>query len=120
MRDNQTHSLYQCLSDDGGLTWSVPTPTNILGYPGHVVSLPDGRLLCVYGVRYSPYGIQAVLSDDQGATWDVEHRLILRNDLLNPDLGYPSAVVDQNRVYVVYYAQGADGVTCIHSTAFSL
>lgn len=120
LRDNQTHSLYQCSSGDGGWTWSAPSPTNIRGYPGHVVLLSGGRLLCVYGVRHAPYGIQAVLSDDQGDTWDVEHPLILRQDLANADLGYPSAVVDRDRITVVYYAQDTDGVTCIQSTAFSL
>ena len=121
MRDNTTHRLYQVSSADGGWTWSSPVPTQIQGYPGHVVLLLDGRLLCVYGVRRPPYGIQAVLSTDQGKTWEIDHPLILRDDLPNRDLGYPSAVqAADGRIFVVYYGQDKDGVTCIQSTRFVL
>ena len=121
LRDNQTHSLYQCWSSDDGWTWSSPSPTGIQGYPAHVLLLPDGRLFCVFGVRHAPFGIQAVFSWDQGKTWNIEKPLVLRDDLTNWDLGYPSAVLmDDKRIFVVYYAQDTDGVTCIQSTTFSI
>lgn len=121
LRDNQTHSLYQCYSADRGWTWSMPTPTQIQGYPGHVLLLPDGRLFCVYGVRRPPFAIQAVLSSDEGKTWSVDSPIVVRENLPNRDLGYPSAVLmDDRRIFVVYYAQDTDGVTCIQSTTLSL
>jgi len=121
VRDNATHSLYQVLSKDGGHTWSAAAPTGIRGYPAHLLLLPDGRLFCVFGVRYAPFGIRAVLSRDQGKTWDVGQPLVLRDDLRNWDLGYPSAIRrDDGRIFVVYYAQDVDGVTCIQTTSFFL
>jgi hypothetical protein len=121
LRENTTHYLHQCVSTDGGRTWSAPVPTPILGYPAHLLHLPDGRIVCVYGYRYPPYGIHAVISQDQGQSWDTENFLIIRADLPNRDLGYPSSVLlEDNRICTVYYGQDIDGVTCIQSTSYQL
>lgn len=74
-------------SRDDGYTWS---PVTLLFDHGrHFASpvlLPDGALAMTYVVRigYPPnadgfptYGIEALVSRDHGATWDLEHRLIL-------------------------------------------
>ena len=121
MRENQTSYLHQCVSRDGGLTWSAPQPTPILGYPGDLLALPDGRILCVYGYRFEPYAIRAVLSDDQGQTWDVKNGWVVRGDLPSADLGYPSSVLmDDGRIFTIYYAQDGEGVTSIQSTSYRL
>jgi hypothetical protein len=121
LRENKSHYLHQCHSTDGGHTWSLPISTPILGYPAHLLRLPDNRLLCTYGYRYEPYSIRAVLSNDDGQTWDADHPLILRDALPNRDLGYPATVMmGDGRLFTVYYAQDSDGVTCIWGTRFAL
>jgi hypothetical protein len=121
LRDNGSRFLHQISSDDGGHTWSQPERLPIWGYPGHLLDLQDGRLLCVYGYRAAPYGIRAVLSYDQGKTWDSQNILVIRDDLPNRDLGYPcSVLVEAGRVFTVYYGEDAQGVTCIFGTAFSV
>ncbi|MCI0520501.1 MAG: glycoside hydrolase [Chloroflexi bacterium] len=121
LRENQSHVLHQCFSIDGGLSWSQPTSTRILGYPAHLLRLPDGRLFCTYGYRYQPYSIRAVISDDEGLTWDASSPLIIRDDLPNRDLGYPATVLtNDGDLFTVYYAQDVDGVTCIWGTRYKL
>jgi hypothetical protein len=121
LRENKTHSLYQTNSDDGGWTWSTPTRTEIWGYPGDLLALPDGRILCVYGYRAVPYGIRAAVSVDNGQSWDVDHLLVIRDDLPNRDLGYPASVlVDDRWIYTVYYGQDVDGVTCIQASTYQI
>ena len=99
--------------------------TAILGYPGHLLALPDGRILCVYGYRFGPYAIRAVVSEDQGRTWDVAGGFVVRGGLPNADLGYPASLVlngggDQVWVFTVYYAQDDEDVTCIQATRYRL
>jgi hypothetical protein len=121
LRDNKTHYLHSVRSLDGGYTWSEPHQTDILGYPAHLLKLPDGRLLCTYGYRYEPYGIRAVLSSDEGRTWDTQHPLILRDDLPNRDLGYPATVLTSDgSLFTIYYAQDVHGDTGIWATRFTL
>lgn len=121
LRENRTHYLYQVVSSDGGYTWTTPKATSIWGYPGHLLLLPDGRILCVYGYRKEPFGIRAAFSRDQGRSWEKEDQFIIRDDLPNRDLGYPSSLlVDEQNVFSVYYGQDSQGVTCIMSTLFPL
>ena len=65
-------------SHDGGVTWS--DFRTFLGYSAvhvHMIKLQDGRLLAVYRRRFLPYGVGAVISADNGKTWDVAHPLIV-------------------------------------------
>jgi hypothetical protein len=74
------------------------------------VGLTDGRVLCVYGHRRVPYGIRARLSEDGAHTWGDE--LVIRDDLRNSNLGYPTAIQEEDEsVYVAYYAEDGEGVT---------
>ena len=82
--------LYQTFSTDNGWTWQGLDRTPIWGYPSHLLLLRSGRILCTYGYRREPYGIRAVLSDDEGASWDMENEIIIRADGANRDLGYPT------------------------------
>ncbi|HVO00818.1 MAG TPA: sialidase family protein [Candidatus Cybelea sp.] len=114
LRENVSRILHIVHSDDGGATWSSPRPTGIPDYPAHLIALPDGRIAAVTGCRRPPYGIRVHLSADGGATWDHEHPVILRDDLPNKDLGYPTAALRRDgNLYVVYYAQDSDGITKI-------
>ena len=65
-------------STDDGHTWSEPEPvTYYMEVPGHLMELRDGRLLLTHGVRHYPMGAQALLSEDEGRTWDMENRFML-------------------------------------------
>jgi hypothetical protein len=121
LRENRSHSLHQVVSTDDGHTWSEPAPTPIHGYPPHLLGLPDGRLLCVYGHREPDYSIRAVVSVDEGRSWETDRTFVVRGGLPTKDLGYPSSVLrPDGRIFTVYYCQGEDGVTAIEGTTYSL
>jgi hypothetical protein len=116
LRDNGTRILHTVHSDDGGRTWTTPRATGIADYPAHLIALADGRIAAVTGCRRPPYGIVVYLSSDQGATWEVENPIWVRQGLPNKDLGYPTAALRRDgSLYVAYYAQDTDGVTQIMS-----
>lgn len=113
--------LYGRRSLDGGQSWSVPETTPMFGYPGHLLVLRDGRLLCTYGRRIAPFGIRACLSEDGGRTWDIDREIMIRDNLPNGDLGYPTTVeYAPGRLFVCYYGQEDDGVTCIQGNHVTL
>lgn len=112
--------LLQCWSDDGGRTWTQPVRTEIWGYPPHLLRLRDGRLLCSYGHRRAPLGVQTVLSVDGGRTWSIEQRAVLRDDGETTDLGYPvSAQLPDETIFTVYYIT-TGGVTHVAATRWDL
>ena len=118
-RDEVTGYLHQSDSLDGGETWASARQLDLWGYPAHVVTLHDGRLLVIYGRRRPPYGIRAVVSEDDGATWGPE--IVIRHDLPNENLGYPSVIeYAPGRLFTVYYGEDSDGTTCLQGTYFTL
>lgn len=73
------------------------------GNPPAMVRLRDGRLVVAHGYRSIPYGIQARISKDNGATWsDAIH---LRDDGYTWDMGYCRMVErpDGKLVTIYYY-----------------
>ena len=98
--------LSQADSSDLGYNWSEPRPvTGHLEAPGDVIRLQDGRLLLTYTRRRPPYGIQGMMSRDDGRTWDTENRLLLVGDSGAYECGYPSSVQrDDGTIVTVYYA----------------
>ena len=121
LRENAGRRMHRCHSDDGGHRWSRPAPIAVDGYPPHLLRLPDGRLLCTVGRREPPFGIRAVLSDDEGDSWDIERTLVIRDDLPNKDLGYPCSLdAGGGEIFTVYYGQDTDGVTTIQGTWWRL
>ena len=99
-------ALHQMESRDDGYTWSEPRQiTDEWEFPGDVLKLQDGRLLLTYGRRVPPYGVQGMVSHDEGRTWDGEQRLFLVTDSSTTDCGYPSSVQrDDGTIVTVYYA----------------
>jgi len=92
-------------SRDGGRTWTPMAKTPMLGYPAHLLVLPDGRLLSVYSRRIAPpgWGEFACVSEDGGKTWDAENEIVLTAASSN-DLGYPSSCLLSNGdLLTVYY-----------------
>ena len=50
------------------------------GYPNHLLKLRDGRILCTFGYRRKPMGVRALLSEDGGRTWDLDHEYVRRDN----------------------------------------
>jgi formylglycine-generating enzyme required for sulfatase activity len=89
----RSDGLSQTESADGGHTWSAPRPvTGKSQHPADVIPLKSGKLLLTYGFRILPYGVQAMLSSNGGATWDHERRAMVEWNSANTDCGYPSSV----------------------------
>jgi hypothetical protein len=90
-------------STDNGRTWNfISKPEQGGTNPASMVHLPDGRICLTYGFRGKPFGIHAKLSGDGGKTWGPP--IILRDDAVTWDLGYPrSAVLPDGRVLTCYY-----------------
>lgn len=107
-------------SDDEGASWRLvcePVPNaGINGNPATLNRLPDGRLCLIHGFRDKPHGIRAVLSADDGQTWD--DPIHLRDDGGSPDLGYPRTVVlaDGTVVTAYYFEDTFDGERYIAAT----
>lgn len=78
--DDSIDRTMWCESTDGGLTWSDVRDFGEYGsmYP-RVLRLRDGRLLMTYTQRslVYPIGLRALLSYDDGATWDFDHDKIV-------------------------------------------
>jgi hypothetical protein len=120
-REEVTGFLHQAESEDGGETWTAARATPMWGCPPHVLPLADGRLLCVYGRRRPPYSVRGCVSQDGGRSWDIAEEIVVRGDLPNRNLGYPSSVlVAPGRVFTVYYAEDGEGVTCIQGTQYAV
>lgn len=97
----------QTESKDGGKTWSVPHTIGVWGLPSHLLRLRDGRLLMTYGHRRAPFGNQARISTDRGATWG--EPLTISADGVGGDLGYPSTVeLENGTLLTVWYERMKD------------
>lgn len=106
------------VSRDDGQSWthlSRPAPRTG-GNPPSLLRLRDGRIVLTYGYRLKPYGIRAVVSEDEGRTWGPQ--IVLRDDGGGPDLGYTRTVqrTDGKLVTVYYYNVDADTERFIGAT----
>lgn len=121
LRDNAARRLHQTESMDGGFNWTTPHPLPVEGYPAHLLLLGDGKLLMTYGWRQPGYAIHAVLSHNEGKTWDTGNTISIRSNLPNRNLGYPVTIPAGNsELFTVYYAEDSTGCTCIMGTRWSL
>lgn len=104
-RDEQ--AIYVCRSGDQGQNWTEPVRvTAAREHPPDLVQLKDGTILCIFGVRHEPFGIQGIVSRDGGRTW-LESRLMFRDDLPGTDIGYPSTVrLSNGRLITAFYQTG--------------
>ena len=90
-------------TDNGKSWWLLAEPTvNNAGNPPHMIRLKDGRIALTYGYRLEPYGIRAQISADSGRTWT--QPIILRDDGVEWDLGYPRTVQrTDGKIVTAYY-----------------
>lgn len=111
--------MRQTVSTDGGKTWTPMKKTDMLGLPPHLLVLPDGKLVNVYGRRLANpgFGEFACISDDGGKTWDVANEILLAPSH-NGDLGYPaSCILANGDILTVFYQQPKPGKkTCLMAT----
>ncbi len=87
-KSQNLYTVYLCRSTDGGKTWSEPQQTGFDGMPAHIFVTSKNEVVMTYGVRTMPMGIRARISRDNGYTWGEE--IVLRDDGIDWDLGYPS------------------------------
>lgn len=70
--------VHRSFTEDNGITWTKPEPTNIKGMVTSPVKLDNKKILAAYVSRYEGRpGIYATLSDDYGKTWDLENQVRL-------------------------------------------
>ena len=96
-------------SDDNAAHWKClgPATGDIGGNPPALVRLNDGRLCLTYGYRKKPCGVRARITSDEGRSWGPE--IILRDDGLTGDLGYPRSVVrPDGKIVTIYYFNGPE------------
>ena len=97
---------YLCRSQsyDAGRTWSPIHRLSVWGQPPHLTKLSSGALLCTYGHRREPLSIRAMLSYDDGQTWDHENLITLHELPVPHDFGYPVSVEPTpGRIVTVWY-----------------
>lgn len=108
VKNHEPFTIFQTESDDGGRTWTTARPTGAPGSPPHLLYHSSGSVVCVYGHRQQPYGEQAMISRDDCATW--EQGIILRDDGVDGDLGYPASVeLDDGSILTIYYQKYKEG-----------
>ncbi|HOH51654.1 MAG TPA: sialidase family protein [Candidatus Hydrogenedentes bacterium] len=92
------------VSKDDGATWSVPQRLYDWGrHHPSLVLMPNGDLVMTYVVRkgytdtadgFPQFGVEAVVSRDHGATWDLDHKVLLHTWAGNrkgPNAWWPSS-----------------------------
>jgi len=103
-RNSREGKLTEARSEDNGRTWSHLKVTPIIGKPPHLLRLRNGAILCSYGHRAEPWSIRAVLSYDEGKTWDMENLITIDGWEDHPDMGYPiSLETAPGEILTVYY-----------------
>ena len=90
---------------DGGRTWTEAEDTGVYGFPPYLLRLAAGPILCLVSDRRGPWAIRAIISYDDGATWDTDNVLTIWESPHVTDMGYPSAVeVSPGEVLCVFYS----------------
>lgn len=108
VRENKPYfSVYTTTSRDQGRTWSVWRFVGVSGSPPHLMRHSSGAIICSVGRREPPYGERAIISYDNGETWQDEYII---NDRANEgDLGYPCSVeLTDGSILTVYYQRWMD------------
>ena len=70
-------STASSFSDDNGYSWSTLrtiTPYNAI--PGDLAEMDDGRIVLSYFLKGAPGGARAMISHDQGVTWNSESYML--------------------------------------------
>lgn len=91
-------------STDGGKSFGPWKSMGFKGHPLQALRLPDDRVLLVYGYRHQPFGIRARILNAECTDFETADEIILREDGGSTDIGYPWAVVlNEKEALVTYY-----------------
>ena len=119
-------------SDDNGATWKRYGKYGTFGAFGEMyfrfLRLHDRRLLCTFTVRSmatdgQPMGLRAVVSYDDGQTWDFDHdRLVLEYLTPGRNGGHFGNTIqlEDGALVTVYSYRGADGYTHVEAMRWRL
>jgi len=91
-------------STDGGKHWAKPWPlTNCAEVHVYLTQLHDGRLLATYSNYHLPCGVYAIVSRDEGKSWDLDHpiQLALSADIY---VGWPVTLQLEDQSLITSYA----------------
>ena len=112
-RTRLINHMLQGVSYDGGETWpeQLKVPVDGGNTQPSLMRLGDGKILLSYGNRghpkgpqigEEPYGVKAIISQDEGKTWGTP--LTLRQDLPNMDIGYACSVeLELGQILTAYW-----------------
>ena len=100
-------TVYTTRSGDGGRTWSEWKALGVSGSPPHLLKHSSGAIVCVIGRREPPFGEFALVSRDNGLTWEEEYAL--DTQATDGDLGYQASVeLNDGSILTVYYQKYYD------------
>jgi hypothetical protein len=118
--EREKYPLFTCESYDEGKTWVNLTEHKIYSpSPFHALRLQSGQVLLTYGYRNMPgSGIRAYVLDSECSNIAEAEEVILRDDGLGFDIGYPTSVqLDNGDILITYYYYNEDkGVRYIAGT----
>ncbi len=90
-------------SRDDGKTWSQAEFANVSGHPYHVVSLPNGLAVLLYGVRDIPCSIRGRLINPENGEIASEE-FVIQSGATVKDIGYPTGIaIAENALLAAYY-----------------
>jgi sialidase-1 len=106
--------VYQAWSDDAGVSWSAPVPTELAApdSPPTLAHIPGtDRLLCLWNNVASSSNwprnpLTAAISDDQGESWTHVQDI---DDRTGYDAAYPAIFFQGDEVLITYYTRKSDG-----------
>lgn len=112
------------ISDDGGLTWTVPRPMGIRGQTLSARHLGGDRFLLLYNRRYGDQGVVAAAARLDGDEWTVEVEALVHDarqrrdarvrdggvdEMLDFQFGFPTSVARHDGTILVTYWSVEDG-----------
>ncbi len=111
-REECSNHMVLLESQDAGLHWSKPRSfLNYAEVQAYLLPLTDGRLLATYTNYHLPFGSSAVLSEDNGRTWDTGHPIQLSMSLASHAGWANSIQLPDGDILTVYatsaYLEGA-------------
>lgn len=117
--DDSYLNLHIAESDDNGATFHPVREIDNFwaSSPVHALQLKSGKVLLSYGYRKAPYGIRARICNSELTDISEAEEIILRDDGINGDLGYPHAIeLENGEIIVAYYISDPDGIRTISAT----